>query len=114
MKYGITVQQPPRCGSRCATLGTDMSYEMSRSSNQSWRRYMAPDRNPRLPNSRPRALILPARRKNCSRSSKQVTVVAEVVDVDLEAATLEVARPAASSRSSAIPTGLRESPETPT
>ena len=26
IKYGKTVQQPPLCGSRCATLGTDMSY----------------------------------------------------------------------------------------
>jgi len=24
-KYGMTVQHPPRCGSKCATLGTDMS-----------------------------------------------------------------------------------------
>ena len=67
MKYGITVQQPPAWGSRCATFGTDMSYEMSRAANQPCRRYMAPERNPRLPNSRPRALIAVACRRNRSR-----------------------------------------------
>ena len=71
MKNGITVQQPPAWGSRCATFGTDMSYAMSSDANQPWRRYMAPDRNPRLPNSRPRALMAVAWRRNRARLRKR-------------------------------------------
>jgi len=34
-KKSITMQHPPRCGSRCPTFGTDMSKKKSKASNQS-------------------------------------------------------------------------------
>ncbi len=86
MKYGITVQQPPRCGSRCATFGTDMSYENSRSSNHSWSRYIAAARKPRLPNSRAYSLICAARSQELLAVLEQPAVVIQIVDVHLEAA----------------------------
>ena len=67
MKNGITVQQPPRCGSRCATQGTDISYSNCSSLNHSCRRYKTAARNPCAPQARPYSLILAAHATKCFR-----------------------------------------------
>src|ERR1017187_10389736 len=71
MKYGITVQHPPRCGSRWATFGTDISYENFSALNNSWLRYRIADRKPRLPNATPNRLICAADSMKILREEKR-------------------------------------------
>src|SRR5438874_1513818 len=71
MKYGMTVQQPPGCGSRCETFGNDMSYEKSKASYQSAFRYRTAERKPRAPYSAAYLFICLARFRNSLRLLKR-------------------------------------------